>query len=93
MDNKTLALSYMIVAVSVFLTSLTIAIYRKEKSYKIFSCSFVASAIGVLLIAGEGKIHLWLDFLSGGKSRDRTPVNDGYKIFHYTLAEKYNGSR
>ena len=65
MDNKTLALSYIIVAVALFLTSLTIAMYRKERSFKIFACAFAASAIGVLLISGQGTIHLWLSLILG----------------------------
>jgi diguanylate cyclase (GGDEF)-like protein/hemerythrin-like metal-binding protein len=65
MDNKTLALSYIIVAVALFLTSLTIAIYRKERSFKIFACAFAASAIGVLLIGGQGTINLWISVILG----------------------------
>jgi len=65
MDNKTLALTYIIVAVAVFLTSLTIAIYHKEQYFKIFAFSFLASAVGGLLIAGQGIIYIGLSLILG----------------------------
>ena len=54
MDNKTLALSYIVVAIAVFLASMLIAIIRKEQYFKIFGYSFLSSAIGVSLFAGQG---------------------------------------
>ncbi|MEI8199123.1 MAG: diguanylate cyclase [Eubacteriales bacterium] len=64
-DNKTLGLSYIIVAAALFLLSLLIAVYRKERSFRIFACAFAASAIGVLLIGGQGTINLWFSLILG----------------------------
>jgi len=64
-DNKTLALSYIIVAAALSLLSLLIATYRKERSFRIFACAFAASAIGVMLIGGQGTINLWFSLILG----------------------------
>jgi len=64
-DNKTLALSYILVAAALSLLSLLIATYRKERSFRIFACAFAASAIGVLLIGGQGTINLWFSLILG----------------------------
>ena len=65
MDNKTLALSYIVVAVAVFLASRLIALIRKERYFKIFGYSFLSSALGFLLFLGKGTIFTFFSLILG----------------------------
>lgn len=57
MDYVTLAIAYLIVALTIALSSLIISIHRSDVAYRWFALAFFTSAVGTLLLATVGSIE------------------------------------